>query len=186
MFACNGILFNHESPIRGETFVTRKITRALARVSLGLQDCLHLGNMNAKRDWGHAKDFVEAQWMMLQVDSPDDFVIATGQQFSVREFVEKAAQVLDIGIEWKGSGVDEVGIDTNTGKSIIRVDPRYFRPTEVETLLGDSSKARKVLGWAPKISFDELVEEMAREDLDSAKRDHMVRQAGYKMPDYHE
>lgn len=186
MFACNGILFNHESPVRGETFVTRKITRALARVRLGLQDCLHLGNLNAKRDWGHAKDFVEAQWMMLQADEPGDFVISTGQQYSVREFVNKVAQIIDLNIEWQGSGIDETGINTETGKCIIRIDPRYFRPTEVETLLGDSSRARKILGWAPKISFDELVEEMARADLEDAKRDQMVLEAGYRMPDYHE
>ena len=186
MFTCNGILFNHESPIRGETFVTRKITRGLARVHLGLQECLYLGNLNAKRDWGHAKDFVEAQWLILQADKPDDYVIATGEQYSVREFVEKAADVLGMDIEWQGEGVKEQGIDTATGKCVIKVDPRYFRPTEVETLLGDPSKAKSILGWEPRISFESLVEEMAREDLEDAKRDHMVREAGYRMPDYHE
>lgn len=164
IYACNGILFNHESPRRGETFVTRKITRALCRIKMGVQDCLYLGNLDAKRDWGHAKDYVEMQWMMLQQDIPEDFVIATGIQYSVREFVELAAHTLGITIRWDGVGLDEKGYDQN-GKVIIEVDPRYFRPTEVETLLGDASKARKKLGWVAKISFAELVEEMVLEDM---------------------
>lgn len=164
MYACNGTLFNHESPLRGETFVTRKITRALCRIKLGTQDCLYLGNLDAKRDWGHAKDYVEAMWMMLQQDTPEDFVIATGQQKSVREFVNAAAKHLEIQITWEGSGVDEKGYDQN-GKCIVAVDSRYFRPTEVETLLGDSTKAKNKLGWTPKISFEELVTEMVQSDL---------------------
>jgi GDPmannose 4,6-dehydratase len=160
MYACTGILFNHESPRRGETFVTRKITRALSKISVGLQDCLYLGNLNAKRDWGHAKDFVEAMWLMLQQDEPDDYVIATGEQYSVREFVEKAAPYFGMDIVWEGEGLDEIGIDKNTKKIIIKVNPKYFRPAEVETLLGDSSKARKNLGWEPKISFEQLIEDM--------------------------
>src|SRR5512140_3195598 len=178
IYACNGILFNHESPLRGETFVTRKITRALARIKLGLQDCLYLGNFNAKRDWGHARDFVEAMWLMLQQSKPEDFVIATGEQHSVREFVDAAAKELGIAITWKGDGVDEKGYDAS-GKCIVAVDPRYFRPTEVETLLGDASKAKNKLGWTPKISFDELVSEMVREDLKSAERDELVKKHGY-------
>ena len=160
MYACTGILFNHESPRRGETFVTRKITQALSRISVGLQDCLYLGNLNARRDWGHAKDFVEAMWMMLQQDEPEDFVIATGVQYSVKDFVEEAAPYFDMKIVWEGEGLDEVGIDTNTGKTVIKVDPKYFRPAEVETLLGDASKAKEKLGWEPKISFKQLVEDM--------------------------
>ena len=185
MYACNGILFNHESPIRGETFVTRKITRALARIKLGLQDCLYLGNMDALRDWGHARDYVEMQWLMLQQDQPDDFVIATGVQYSVRQFVDTAAKELDIQITWSGEGVDEIGKDAD-GKVIVKVDPRYFRPTEVETLLGDPTKAKEKLGWVPQISFQELVTEMVREDFKSAKRDELVKEHGYAAYDYHE
>ena len=185
MYACNGILFNHESPIRGETFVTRKITRALARIKLGLQDCLYLGNLNSLRDWGHARDYVEMQWLMLQQDHAEDFVIATGEQHSVRDFVNLAAAELGIQVSWKGEGVDAKGYDQN-GKCIVAVDPRYFRPTEVETLLGDPSKAKQKLGWVPKTSFRELVEEMVREDLKSAERDELVKRHGYKAMDYHE
>lgn len=185
IYACNGILFNHESPVRGETFVTRKVTRALARIRLGLQDCLYLGNLDAMRDWGHARDYVEAMWMMLQQSQPEDFVIATGRQYSVRDFVSRAAQELGISIEWHGEGVSETGVDAN-GRTIVRVDPRYFRPTEVETLLGDSSKARDRLGWQPRTSFDELVAEMVREDLKSAERDHLVKQHGYSTYNFHE
>jgi GDPmannose 4,6-dehydratase len=184
MYACNGILFNHESPIRGETFVTRKITRALARIKLGLQDHLYLGNLDAKRDWGHARDYVEMQWLMLQQEHPEDFVIATGVQHSVRDFVNTAARELNMTISWRGEGVDEVG--SIGGMSVVKVDPRYFRPTEVETLLGDASKARKKLGWTPKISFEELVAEMVREDLKSAERDELIKREGYKAMDYHE
>ena len=185
MYACNGILFNHESPIRGETFVTRKITRALARIKLGLQDCLYLGNLDAKRDWGHAKDYVEMQWLMLQQDEPEDFVIATGVQYSVRDFVNAAAGELGMKIRWNGEGVNEKGFD-DKGKCIVAVDPRYFRPTEVETLLGDPSKAKEILGWVPKITFSELVAEMVREDLKTAERDELVKHHGYKTLDYHE
>jgi GDPmannose 4,6-dehydratase len=185
LYACNGILFNHESPVRGETFVTRKITRALARIKLGLQDSLFLGNMDAKRDWGHAKDYVEMQWLMLQQEQPEDFVIATGVQYSVRDFVNAAAKELGMQIRWDGQGVEEKGYDAN-GKCIVAVDPRYFRPTEVETLLGDPRKANEKLGWAPKISFDELVAEMVREDLRSAERDELVKKHGYKTMDYNE
>ena len=160
MYACTGILFNHESPRRGETFVTRKITQAFSRISVGLQECLYLGNLNAKRDWGHAKDFVEAMWLMLQQDGPDDYVIATGEQYSVREFVNEAAPYFGMNIVWFGEGLDEVGIDSNTNRAVIRVDPKYFRPAEVETLLGDASKAKEKLGWEPKISFKQLVEDM--------------------------
>ena len=167
IYACNGILFNHESPVRGETFVTRKITRALARIKLGTQNNLYLGNLDAKRDWGHAKDFVEAQWLMLQQQQPEDFVIATGKQYSVREFINEASKNLDMKIEWKGKNLKEVG--SYGGKDIIKVDPRYFRPTEVETLLGDASKAKKKLNWTPKISFEQLVKEMVVEDLNQAK-----------------
>lgn len=174
MFACNGILFNHESPTRGELFVTRKITRGLARIRCGLQNCLYLGNLNSKRDWGHARDFVEAQWRMLQQPSPEDFVIATGEQRSVREFVDVAAREMDMEIRWIGEGIDERGLDT-TGRCIIAVDPRYFRPTEVETLLGDATKAREKLGWVPTTSFTELVREMAREDLKQAQYDDWLR-----------
>ena len=185
MYACNGILFNHESPIRGETFVTRKITRALARIKLGLQDCLYLGNLDAKRDWGHAKDYVEMQWLMLQQDEPEDFVIATGVQYSVRDFVNAAAGELGMKIRWNGEGVNEKGFD-DKGKRIVAVDPRYFRPTEVETLLGDPSKAKTKLGWVPKITFSELVAEMVREDLKTAERDELVKYHGYKTLDYNE
>ena len=169
IYACNGILFNHESPIRGETFVTRKITRALARIKLGMQDTLYLGNLDARRDWGHARDYVEMQWLMLQQEQPEDFVIATGVQYSVREFVDRAAAEVGIAITWQGTGVDEKGFDAQ-GRCIVAVDPRYFRPTEVETLLGDASKAREKLGWSPQISFDQLVTEMARADFDEARR----------------
>jgi len=185
LYACNGILFNHESPVRGETFVTRKITRALARIKLGLQDCLYLGNMDALRDWGHAKDYVEMQWLMLQQDQPEDFVIATGVQYSVRQFVDTAAKELGIDIKWAGQGVEETGTD-QYGNVIVKVDPRYFRPTEVETLLGDPSKAKAKLGWTPKTSFQELVTEMVREDLKSAERDELVKKHGYAAFDYHE
>ncbi len=185
MYACNGILFNHESPVRGETFVTRKITRALARIKLGLQECLFLGNLDAKRDWGHAKDYVEMQWLMLQQDEAEDFVIATGVQFSVREFVNAAAQEIGLSIRWQGTGVDEKGFDAS-GKCIVSVDPRYFRPTEVETLLGDASKAKNKLGWTPKISFQELVSEMMREDLKAAERDELVKRHGFNTFNYHE
>ena len=185
IYACNGILFNHESPLRGETFVTRKITRALARIKLELQDCLYLGNMDSLRDWGHAKDYVEMQWLMLQQEQPEDFVIATGVQYSVRQFVDAAARELGIQITWQGQGIDETGTDQN-GKVIVKVDPRYFRPTEVETLLGDPTKAREKLGWTPKTSFQELVSEMVREDLKSAERDELVKKHGYATFDYHE
>lgn len=185
IYACNGILFNHESPLRGETFVTRKITRALARIKLGLQDSLYLGNMDSLRDWGHAKDYVEMQWLMLQQDHPEDFVIATGVQYSVRDFVNTAAKELDIAITWKGQGIDEKGYDAN-GKAIVQVDPRYFRPTEVETLLGDPTKAKQKLGWTPKTSFQELVSEMVREDLKSAQRDELVKKHGFAAYDYNE
>ena len=185
MYACNGILFNHESPVRGETFVTRKITRALARIKLGLQDCLYLGNLSAKRDWGHAKDYVEMQWLMLQQETPDDFVIATGVQHSVREFVDAAAAELEMSIRWEGEGLDEKGYD-DKGRCVVAVDPRYFRPTEVETLLGDPSKAEKELGWVPKVTFEELVAEMVREDKKAAERDELVKRHGFDVYDYHE
>lgn len=185
IYACNGILFNHESPIRGETFVTRKITRALARIKLGLQDCLYLGNLNAKRDWGHAKDYVEMQWLMLQQQSPEDFVIATGEQYSVRDFVNAAADEIGLKVRWDGEGVKEKGFDEK-GRCIVAVDSRYFRPTEVETLLGDAAKAKEKLGWTPKIRFSDLVAEMAREDLKTAERDELVKNHGYKTLDYHE
>ena len=185
LFACNGIMFNHESPVRGETFVTRKITRALARIKLGLQDCLYLGNLNSLRDWGHAKDYVEAQWLMLQQDQPEDYVIATGVQHSVREFVEAAARELGIHITWQGEGVDEKGYD-QLGRCIVQTDPGYFRPTEVDSLVGDPGKARRQLGWRAKTSFDELVREMVREDLKSAERDELVKRHGFSAYDYHE
>ncbi|MEW6563492.1 MAG: GDP-mannose 4,6-dehydratase [Pseudomonadota bacterium] len=185
IYACNGILFNHESPLRGETFVTRKITRALARIKLGLQDCLFLGNLDAKRDWGHAKDYVEMQWLMLQQEQAEDFVIATGIQYSVRDFVEAAAEELGIRIRWEGQGVEEKGYDAE-GRCIVAVDPRYFRPTEVETLLGDPTKAREKLGWIPKIDFKSLVTEMVREDLKSAERDELIKRHGHKAYDYRE
>ena len=185
MFACNGILFNHESPVRGETFVTRKITRALARIKLGLQDCLYLGNLDARRDWGHARDFVEAQWLMLQQPQPDDFVIATGTQHSVRDFVDLAARKLGMKLRWSGKGLDEKAAD-DSGRVRVAVDPRYFRPAEVETLLGDPSKAKSKLGWSAKVSFEQLVEEMASEDLKAAERDELVKRHGHRPYDYHE
>lgn len=190
LFACNGILFNHESPVRGETFVTRKITRALTRIKVGLQDCLYLGNLAARRDWGHARDYVEMQWLMLQQDEPDDYVIATGVQHSVRDFVNAAAAELGIAISWQGQGVAESGVlaaplrtgngELPAGTTIVAVDPRYFRPTEVETLLGDAAKARRQLGWAPKIGFSELVREMVQADLVLAERDALVKRSGYR------
>jgi len=186
MHASNGILFNHESPVRGETFVTRKITRALARIKEGMQDKLYIGNLDSSRDWGHARDFVAAMWLILQQDEADDYVIATGEQHSVREFIEAAAGELAMDIEWQGSGVDEVGVDRNSGRQLIVVDPRYFRPTEVVSLLGDPSKAKKKLGWEAKISFVELVKEMVAADHEAAKRDALVKKAGYKTFDYHE
>ncbi|MDO8418816.1 MAG: GDP-mannose 4,6-dehydratase [Rubrivivax sp.] len=199
LYACNGILFNHESPIRGETFVTRKITRAMARIALGLQDCLYLGNLGALRDWGHAKDYVEMQWLMLQQDHAEDYVIATGQQHSVREFVERAAAELGISMRFEGAGEAEVGVVTGVqktagalrakckpGEVIVRVDPRYFRPTEVETLLGDPGKAKAQLGWEPTTSFDALVREMVESDYTAAKRDSLVKLAGFQAYDYHE
>jgi GDPmannose 4,6-dehydratase len=196
IYACNGILFNHESPIRGETFVTRKVTRALARIHLGLQDCLFLGNVDAKRDWGHARDYVEAQWLILQQKQPEDFVIATGRQFSVRDFVDAAAREIGIALDWRGKGLRKTatvrrvdsasGARVHKGQTIVRVDPRYFRPTEVETLLGDARKARRRLGWKPKVTFKQLVAEMVREDLKSAERDALVKRHGYNAYDYHE
>jgi GDPmannose 4,6-dehydratase len=185
IYGCNGILFNHESPLRGETFVTRKITRSLARIKLGLLDCLYLGNLDAKRDWGHARDFVEAQWLMLQQPAPEDLVIATGEQHSVREFVEAAAAHLDLKISWRGTGKDEKGYDAG-GRAIVAVDPRYYRPAEVDTLLGDAAQARAKLGWQPKVRFGELVEEMAREDLLAAERDALVRRHGFRSYGQHE
>ena len=185
IYACNGILFNHESPVRGETFVTRKITRALSRIKLGLQDCLYLGNLDSLRDWGHARDYVEMQWLMLQQEQAEDFVIATGVQYSVRDFVNAAAAELGISLRWEGSGIDEKGHDAG-GNCIVAVDPRYFRPTEVDTLLGDASKAREKLGWVPKISFKELVSEMVREDLKAAERDELVNKHGYATFNRHE
>jgi len=185
IYACNGILFNHESPIRGETFVTRKITRALARIKLGLQDCLYLGNMDSLRDWGHARDYVQMQWLMLQQEEPEDYVIATGEQHSVREFVSCAATELGMTVNWNGEGVDETGTDQD-GKVIVRVDPRYFRPAEVETLLGDPSKAKRQLGWVPKIGFAELVKEMALADLRIAERDDLCRTEGYTTLSHNE
>lgn len=184
IYACNGILFNHESPVRGETFVTRKITRALARIKLNLQDTVYLGNLDAKRDWGHAKDYVEMQWLMLQQEEPEDFTIASGKQHSVRDFVNAAANELGMKIMWHGKGIEETG--TLDGKEIVKVDPRYFRPTEVETLLGDSSKAKNKLGWKPKISFEELVAEMVQEDLKSAKRDELIKGHGFTPLAYNE
>jgi GDPmannose 4,6-dehydratase len=212
MYACNGILFNHESPIRGETFVTRKITRALTRIALGLEDCLYIGNLDAMRDWGHAKDYVQMQWLMLQQDGPEDYVIATGKQHSVREFVDLAAGKLGISLTWQGQGAEEIGLVESVdeeqferinselngngiarmsskivpGETLVQVDPRYFRPTEVETLLGDPSKAKEKLGWEPKTSFDELVHEMVVHDLEQAQRDELCKRAGFQVLDYHE
>ena len=185
IYACNGILFNHESPIRGETFVTRKITRGLARIKLGLQNCLFLGNLDAKRDWGHAKDYIEMQWLMLQQAKPEDYVIATGEQHSVREFVIEAAKELDLSLHWEGEGINEKGYDAN-GNTIVAIDPRYFRPTEVDTLLGDPTKAKNKLKWSPKVHFKDLVKEMAHEDLKIAEKDALVKKHGYNVFDYHE
>lgn len=181
IYACNGILFNHESAIRGETFVTRKITRAVARIKLGLQDKLYLGNLDSKRDWGHARDYVEAQWLMLQQPEPDDYVIATGVQYSVRDFVNMAFAEIDVSLEWTGQGVNEKGIDAQTGIVRVEVDPRYFRPTEVDTLLGDASKAKRKLGWSPKTTLKEMVQEMVKEDLITAERDQLCKQEGYRV-----
>ncbi len=181
LFACNGILFNHESPIRGETFVTRKITRGLARVRVGLEQCVFLGNLDSRRDWGHARDFVRAQWLMLQQEEPEDFVIATGEQHSVREFAELAAEALGMHLEWQGKGAEERGVDARSGRTVIRVDPHYFRPTEVDTLLGDPSKAREKLGWQPEIGFQALVQEMVQEDLELAQRDALMVRQGFKV-----
>ena len=199
MYACNGILFNHESPLRGETFVSRKVTRGIARIALGLQDCLYMGNLAALRDWGHARDYVHMQWLMLQQEVAEDFVVATGQQHSVRELVQRAASELGIGLEFRGSGVDETGVVTAVGKTrgelrarckagdvIVRVDPRYFRPTEVETLLGNPAKAKARLGWEPTIGFAEMVSEMVESDYTSAKRDSLVKLAGFQAYDHHE
>jgi len=185
IYGCNGILFNHESPRRGETFVTRKITRALARIKLGLQDCLYLGNLDAKRDWGHARDYVEMMWLMLQQPEPDDYVVATGRQFSVRRFVEIAAAEVGLTIRWEDEGIAEQGFDQH-GHCIVRVDPRYFRPTEVESLLGDATKAHAKLGWRPRISFDEMVTEMMREDLAIAERDALIKRHGYRVTNHNE
>jgi len=186
IYACNGILFNHESPLRGETFVTRKITRAVARIHLGLQDKLYLGNLNAKRDWGDARDYVDAQWRILQQPEPDDYVIATGEQHSVREFVERALGEVDIEIQWEGEGIKEKGIDKKSGKVLIEVDARYFRPTEVESLLGDPTKARKKLGWTPKIGFGQMVADMVQSDLEEAKRDEHCKNGGFRIYNHHE
>jgi GDPmannose 4,6-dehydratase len=186
IYACNGILFNHESPVRGETFVTRKITRAVARIKLELQDKLFLGNLNSLRDWGHAKDYVKMQWLMLQQDEPEDFCISTGVQYSVRDFVDAACKEVGISLRWEGEGVDEKGVEVTTGKVLVEVDPRYFRPTEVETLLGDSSKAREKLGWTPQITLGEMVAEMVREDLKIAERDELCKREGFQTFDYNE
>jgi GDPmannose 4,6-dehydratase len=186
LFACSGILFNHESPVRGETFVTRKITRALARIREGLEHCLFLGNLDSLRDWGHARDYVQAQWLMLQQSTPEDYVIATGKQYSVRQFIERAAEEVGMTIAWNGAGVAEQGTDTRTGRVIVKVDPRYFRPTEVDTLLGDASKARRQLGWSPQVDFDSLVREMVAADWEIARRDATVSRAGFKVPRHHE
>jgi GDPmannose 4,6-dehydratase len=185
IYACNGILFNHESPLRGETFVTRKITRGLARIKLGLQECLYLGNLSARRDWGHARDYIEMQWLMLQQEKPEDYVIATGQQYSVRDFVDAAARELGLSLTWEGKDEQERALDAK-GRTVVAVDPRYFRPTEVQTLLGDASKARRQLGWSPKIGFAELVAEMVQADLQAAERDALVRRHGYRLPERRE
>jgi GDPmannose 4,6-dehydratase len=185
MYACNGILFNHESPVRGETFVSRKITRGLARIKVGLQDRLYVGNLDARRDWGHARDYVEMQWLMLQQDKPEDFVIATGEQHSVREFVNTAATELGMSLSWEGSGIEEKGHDAQ-GKCIVQVDPRYFRPAEVDSLLGDASKARVKLGWKARFNFPELVREMVAADLQAAERDQLVKSSGYRVYEYHD
>jgi GDPmannose 4,6-dehydratase len=185
MYACNGILFNHESPVRGETFVTRKITRALARITLGLQDCLYLGNLEARRDWGHARDYVEMQWLMLQQNEPEDFVIATGEQHSIREFVEAAASELNVSLNWRGRGADERAYDAH-GHCVVRIDPRYLRPAEVDSLMGHAAKARSQLGWQPRVTFRELVHEMATADLRAAQRDRLVTTNGYKVFAHHE
>lgn len=186
IYACNGILFNHESPIRGETFVTRKITRAFARIKLNLQKKLFIGNLNAKRDWGHAKDYVEMQWLMLQQDKPEDFVIATGIQYTVREFINKVAKVVEIDIEWRGNGIDEKGYDVKTGVCLVEVDPTYYRPTEVDTLLGDITKASKKLGWQPKTTLDDMIKEMVENDLTIAKHDKLCHENGFKFNRYYE
>jgi GDPmannose 4,6-dehydratase len=186
MFACSGILFNHESPIRGETFVTRKITRGLARIHERLETCLYLGNLDSRRDWGHARDYVRAQWLMLQQREPEDFVIATGEQHSVREFVSLAGSQLGMSIDWRGTGSQEQGVDTKTGCTVVKVDPRYFRPTEVDALLGDATKARSKLGWKPEVSFDTLVKEMVQQDLQIARRDAVVAREGFKTYGYRE
>lgn len=186
IYACNGILFNHESPLRGETFVTRKITRALARIKLGLQNCLYIGNLNAKRDWGHAKDYVRMQWLMLQQGHPDDFVIATGEQHSVREFIEASAKTLGLSIAWRGKDIHEEGVNTETGDVIVAVDAKYFRPTEVESLLGDPSKAKEKLGWSPQISFQDLVSEMVNWDFEEAKKDLLCKNNGFEIKERYE
>jgi GDPmannose 4,6-dehydratase len=186
IYACSGILFNHESPIRGETFVTRKITRGLARIHHGMEECLYLGNLDSLRDWGHARDYVRAQWLMLQQEAAEDYVIATGSQHSVREFVERAGEQLGMRVVWRGAGIDETGVDDVSGKTVVRVDPRYFRPTEVETLLGDSSKARAKLGWKPEISFADLVKEMVASDSEIARRDALVAREGFAVPRHYE
>jgi GDPmannose 4,6-dehydratase len=185
MYACNGILFNHESPVRGETFVTRKITRGLARIKVGLQECLFLGNLDAKRDWGHARDYVKMQWLMLQQETAEDYVIATGQQFSVRDFVTFAAEEMRMKLSWRGAGADEKAYDPE-GRCVVAIDPDYFRPAEVDTLLGDASKARIKLGWEPKVTFREMIAEMVAADLEAAERDHLVRQAGYRVHQHSE
>ena len=186
IYACNGILFNHESPVRGETFVTRKITRALSRISLGLQNTLYLGNLNSKRDWGHAQDYVEMQWLMLQQEKPEDFCISSGKNYSVRDFVNLAWDFFGKKIQWRGDGIDEKGFDSDTGKLIVAVDSRYFRPTEVDSLLGDSSKAKEKLGWETKVSLKEMVHEMMENDLAIAQRDEIVKKHGFQVPNYHE